>query len=875
VDPRAITKKSAVVNEVDLDCQLKNNNVVILADDIEIDNSDQLPRVGLTQRQVLSDTIADCQYTYILGDEIDETAPDESDIATREKFGRVMIGPGIDLDNGKISYTPPPKASKTVHGLVKIGPGLDVEDGVASAPSYQHADHENFGTVKLSEDFKTGNSGELLLANKKDVEEIVYQVANVDIIHNNCIIPKSNFAKYRLFITEDSLITFDWSQIVIEKDLAFDLEIISDGTYIISFAAQIIWTLPCAGVLAGKTVIHFERKFGSTTLYGTLKSTETKSIMNLTPDSGEDIQSDFICGHNGMGWNACACLSVKDYSNWMNFYNPVEGIWRIDFMRSTYIEYLEYIQGYDNWTAEYFYVEGSIDGKNWKRLLTRENVKPETYTLEAHGFFRYYRIRCRHTQIRYFRWFGYNVEDELFELKKVVPQMTANSLNGFSITSTGTNEGALYNLTNNSIGSWVNLPTRSNGEFWIKYELPEAAVVNFIDLCAPNSGSDCMPTWFKIEASNDDEIWDLLLERASLLRWYDGESRQYYIDNNVAYKFYKITPIEIPTSEFRIARFRLYQKIAGQETIQKFIPTLTSATQGGYAIAFSSEASGDRGYYAFDGNDSTQWTTTSGNAQNSWICVKFPTETVCNAVVIKARSDQYYYQAATSFEIQGSNDGENFATLKSVNLSWIQGEEKVIEFFNDVAFLHYRIFIHTVQNGNYAGFATINFGTAQREYKRELNVKENLLPIMNSGFQDGYEVSTNSEFDSGWQIWRAFDRNSGTSWSTAYDSPIATIIISMPTAKICNLISVYPRSGQLYQAFGTFSLYGSSDENNWTELLTVTDISAWSNNVEKSWTVENNLAFLRYKIVATPVNGEDCISVNNIELFHKYTTKEY
>jgi hypothetical protein len=876
VDPRAISKKAAVVNEVDDDCQLKNNNVVILADEIEIDNGDQLPRVGLTQRQILSDVISDSQYIYILCDVVDESAPDESDIATREKFGRVMIGDGINNDNGKISVPAPVKASTTEFGIVKIGSGIDVNDGVISTPSYQQADHENFGTVKLSADFKTGSSGELLLANKKDVEEIIYQAANVDIVRNNCIIPKSTFAKYRLFLNEDSLITFDWSQIIIEKDMAFDLEIISDGTYVISFAVQIIWTLPCAGALAGKTVIHFERKFGSTTLYGSLKSTETKSVLNLTSNSSEDIQPDFICGHNGMGWNACACLSVKDYSNWMSFYHPTEGIWYIDFMRSTYIEYLEYVQGYDNWTSEYFYVEGSVDGKNWKRLLARENVKPETYTLDAHGFFRHYRIRCRHTQIRYFRWFGYNVEDELFELKRVMPLMpNANSLNGFSITSTGTNEGALYNLTNNSISSWANLSTRSNGEFWIKYELPEAAVINFIDVCASNGYSDRMPTWFKIEGSNDDENWTLLLERASLLRWYDGEARQYYIDNHTAYRFYKFTPIEIPATEFRIARFRLYRKVAGRETIQGYIPILSAASQGGYEITFSSEANGDRGYYAFDGNDSSQWTTTSGNAQNSWICVKFPTETVCNAVLLKARSDQYYYQAATSFEIQGSDDGEVFSTLKTATATWIQNEEKIVEFFNDVAFLYYRILINTVQSGNYAGFATINFGTARREYKRELNVKEFLLPIMSASSQDGYEVSANSEFDSGWQIWRTFDRNTGNSWSTAYDSPEATITIAMPTAKICNLISVYPRSGQLHQAFGSFSLYGSSDGDNWTELLTVNDISSWSSNVEKFWEVENDLAFLRYKIIATPINGENCVSVDNINLIYKYTTKEY
>jgi hypothetical protein len=207
------------------------------------------------------------------------------------------------------------------------------------------------------------------------------------------------------------------------------------------------------------------------------------------------------------------------------------------------------------------------------------------------------------------------------------------------------------------------------------------------------------------------------------MRWYDGESRQYYVNNSTAYKYYKFTPIEIPTSEFRISRFRLYRKVAGRETIQGYIPILSSANQGGYEVSCSSQLNDHYAYYAFDGNDSSQWATTSGSAQNSWICVKFPTETICNSAVIKARSDGSYQQAATSFEIQGSNDGSVFSTLKTVNTSWLQGEEKVISFFNDVAFLYYRIFIKTVQNnGDYAAFSTINCGSAQLEYKRDLNV---------------------------------------------------------------------------------------------------------------------------------------------------------
>jgi hypothetical protein len=180
-----------------------------------------------------------------------------------------------------------------------------------------------------------------------------------------------------------------------------------------------------------------------------------------------------------------------------------------------------------------------------------------------------------------------------------------------------------------------------------------------------------------------------------------------------------------------------------------------------------------------------------------------------------------------------------------------------------------------VQNGSgYASLAEINFGAKHREYKRDLTVKEYLLPIMNSEQQDGYEVSVNSEYNSSWRIWQVFNRNTGNGWSTFENTPLATILIAMPEAKICNLISVYPRSGYLPQAFGTFSLHGSNDGENWTELLAVTDISAWSTDVEKSWEVENDLAYSYYKIVATPYNS-DRISVININLFHQYTTREY
>ena len=537
-DPRAILKKAPTVKETISDVQLQNNGTMILADVHETDLRDDLPRHGLTQRQINSDTSADSSYTYILCNEIDDTAEDESDIATREKFGRVKIGSGINVNNGEISVPTIGVATENNFGLVKVGNGLNVEDGVLSAQTYPHADHENFGIIKPSADFNFDSNGAIQLAKRS--EDIIYQAATKNIVDNSVIKIVSTCAYYRAFINSDTRFSFSFENFTPKADISFDLEIISDGTYVVNFGSDVIWELPCAGVNSGTTIIHFEKLMGESQFRGTLKSVGTSGIKLLTPNTSSDITDDYICGHNGSGWQASYCMAEKSYDNYQNFTNPVEAIWYIDFMRSTYVEYLEYFQGYDNWTSDYFYIEGSVDGKNWKRLLTRGTGKLNhgNYYLENHSFFKHYRIRCKNTQIRYFRWYGFDVEDDRYELQRVMPIMTADSMSGFAITSSGKDSGELYNVTQEDTGSYVNFSTRLNGEFWIKYELSEPQSVDMIDLGAQR-GSYCnrMSTWFRVEGSNDDENWTTILERASLTQWYQGETRQYWLNNPVAYNF--------------------------------------------------------------------------------------------------------------------------------------------------------------------------------------------------------------------------------------------------------------------------------------------------------------------------------------------------
>ncbi len=673
------------------------------------------------------------------------------------------------------------------------------------------------------------------------------------------------------------MFSFDWSEFNQKGDIAFDLEIVSDGIFIVGFSSEIEWTLPCNGVDIGKVVIHFERPLGATKFYGELKSIEINSIKLLTPDSSADICEDYICGHNGAGWNACTFMRTHDYSNWMSFSDPTDGIWYIDFIRSTCVQYLEYIQGFDNWLATYFYIEGSVVRKNWVRLLTRENVYPTTYTLDRHGFFKHYRIRCGHTQVRYFRWFGFDIDDDIYELNRVVPIMTTDSMSGFQITSSGKDDGQLYNLTQNDTNTYANFSTRQDGFYWIKYELPEASSVDMMDLAA-RRGSECnrMSTWFRVEGSNDDENWDTLLERSFLLQWYQGASQQYWINNSTPHKYYRFVSIEQPVSAFGLSRFRLYKKTEGREP-RGYVPKLPSASYGGYEVTASSTTGSDHWpYLAFDGSSSTKWASASGDAIGSWIQIKFPTGTVCTHAFLRSRNDNWFVQAPTSFTIFGSLDGIIFETIKIFSdIELTQGEQKIFEFYNETPYLYYRIQAHVVQDqGGYVAFSEVNFGSNLREYKKELNAYRKVTPVMLANSQDGFVAASSANYTSGSRVYNPYEAFNGTisdssCWTT--DSGEGWIQIELPTVDVVNMLRMSGAASKWEP--DSFVLYSSNDGQTYTELLS-SGVLSWTHNATKTWDFKNEIAYKFYKIEAVNAKA-DYVSISDTQLIERTTTREY
>lgn len=260
IDSRSLIKRSMKVSEVDTNYEIENSDSIVLNSSNEAQISNE-PRLELSTRQAADNVIFDANTSIILNDSVESDSGEPSNIASKTEFGRVIIGSGITVSNGVISVPEKPVATTTSTGVVKIGDNINVENGVISLDEPPLANTTTAGVVKLSNDFTLGDNNELLFAGALESEPAIYGFSTVAIVENDVIELRENCARYRAFINKDTEFLFDFSGFVANRDMAFDLEIIADRDYLISFEdVSIDWILPCVAVNNGTTVIHFEKK---------------------------------------------------------------------------------------------------------------------------------------------------------------------------------------------------------------------------------------------------------------------------------------------------------------------------------------------------------------------------------------------------------------------------------------------------------------------------------------------------------------------------------------------------------------------------------------------------------------------------------------
>lgn len=562
-------------------------------------------------------------------------------------------------------------------------------------------------------------------------------------------------------------------------------------------------------------------------------------------------------------------------------------IYQMDFLRSTCVTKLFFACGRGS-VANFFFIEGSIDGVKWIKLYEIYNTRVAgdwTMELTRRGFFRHYRIRhSSGITMSVLRWYGYDIDDRLFELRRITPRMFSNSQGGYVLTShAAVNDGALCNITNLWLDNFASFNTTDENNFWwIKYELPEAKVVDFIDIASGNGDTQWNPMWFKIEGSNDDENWTLLLEKGQNKPWNKCQSFQYFIDNTTAYKHYKLTiKSTLNSTSCRVYRWRLYKKEDGVRSMENFLPIMVATSQDGYFV--SAESQWDENHaalYAFDGSSNTRWA--SGGGAPTWLQVQFPTETVCNVYQITSRNDKYYAQSPRAFRLEGSNDGITWKTLDTeTGIVFLQNETKLFDFENDRAYSYYRIYVTESNGGSVDGVFPVAIGKFElgrllKTYKREINVNEYLVPKMSSNSQDGFIASASSEVGSH-GAFHAFDRNKNHPFATSSMTSPHWLKIQLPEAKACNRVIFTVRTdcsdGTIKMPID-FEIQASNDGENWTTLLTQANETWESLGQSKNYDFENTTAYSYYKLCCNSTQNGDLV-IGTVDFVNRILTREY
>jgi hypothetical protein len=855
-----------------------SNQTHMYMDAAEIENAEQLPKADLVNQQITDDVFAENNESFILRDEIEQIIGSNVTLATRKNYGFVKIGDGINDDGEKISVDEIGFASKENFGLVKIGDGIGENNEAIAVQPIGVASATTFGVVKLGADFALNTNDEMEVVKTGDEEMVIYDLAKMKIVSNGIVNLEENIAIYRAFLNEDLQFSF-YMAFEPQADFSFWLEIISDGEHLIDFAEEIVGGI--SGVNRGITRIKFTKILGSQKWNAEVSLLEAPEPILLTPNYGDHIKSNLRLSSNGSTWDTYSMLGT-DVGNIAFQSNPREIYF--DFAKSAVVDYVYFYNNNTN-ALSLFELLGSNDKINWTRLIYKTGVAIDKNTpTEKKGAFHYFKLRfSNEANVKGIQLWGSLIENDDSELILLTPQMSSDSVAGITISCSNLRWNNVRDITSPSVNSAMEADKGSYGDPWIQYEFAKPKVTNFLDMAVHQSETQRTPRWFELLASNDGVEWDSLLERQYQEDWKQGETRYFEFENETAYKFYRLVCIYTNDGNdpprWRISRFRLFRRESGTSSFVNCLPPLVAAEQDGYEVSANSVFNSvEAAVNAFDGNDDTRWATADGDQNNAWLKIKLPEATTFSAAYLQARSDAYYYQAPAVFKIQASNDDANWTGLIYEAASWSQKEGKIFYWFNETAYLYYRLLVESVQSGTNAGLAEFHLGTRAKSYRRHLKKYEYLTPAMTSNNTNGYIASATSQYNNSENpegAWRAFDRSTNQ-WTTVSGTRTnVELKIQLPTAASCDSFAI-TGSNAASRSPSKFRIEGSNNGSSWTTLYEQTAAAGFGGSETKMFpNSDPDTPFLYYRLFVVENAGDGFLSVQEFSLIKESVISEY
>lgn len=538
-------------------------------------------------------------------------------------------------------------------------------------------------------------------------------------------------------------------------------------------------------------------------------------------------------------------------------------------------------------------VYGTNDGIGWTQILNTELTpnwgSVDTYTCTTTNYYTMFKYNFIFSNEATFYYFpsvalsGFSSElIDTGSYSLATPYTTILPLNGYDIEANDsdmqTTENSITVVTRFYENTYHYMKRNTNVPWEFIFTFPEAIrTIGFAYSC---SLSMCFKL-FSLSYSDDKETWTEYCKVDGTTVWSqklrDGQIGTYFIDSISEHRYYKITIYTLYSDYpnecfFKGLGFLQFNK-GHYFSFESFVPKLSSNTQSGYMLIASSSSEGDA-YKLFD-----QSITSYGGGQISngdWsLVIKLPQATVVRGLEMVSPTSSYH-RMPYAFSLQGSQDNDTWTNIKTFLLgsnywsSALQIGQWDVE--NETAYSYYRLVVTNTVDGyvrigelglsSYASFKGVNW------YEEEY-----LVPVMDSNEQDGYVVSSKSQYSDGYAPWKAFDRSSSDEWVTSETDKTddnkecdTWIQIQLPEAKAANYLYILGRSGFTERSPADFMLKASNDGETWATLLTQTD----QVYTEKEWTFENSTSYTYYRLEITKTNSDNSdISISIMNLVYK------
>ena len=380
------------------------------------------------------------------------------------------------------------------------------------------------------------------------------------------------------------------------------------------------------------------------------------------------------------------------------------------------------------WTRRYFYTKEDINyfisklnegykgyaltiigPKNKKVVITPGNYE---FTLNSDGWYRYIFFFSQGQEITLEVEDGDTMTyqlDTYIDTINVSPYVIATPQHlvgesfkpsGYTTTSGGGNgAGAFDRIETDAAANVADITPIVNG--WICYEFPEPTVIykcKFILYPFGAHWDPARPTHFDLQVSNDTEQWSAIYTFQGHIDPTSNEF-EFFVTNPGKYLYYRIWIYEGETGyngagegSGRYTRFKeIYYYTVDESTLSYQIatPIMTSNTQPTGEVTVNS-GGGTNGWQLFNQDQNTGvWSSTVAfNAQDLWVCYKFPSPKIIRRVEVWNNSN------LKQFVIQGSNDNDNWVSLGTCTMRHTEDYYyQPTNIDNSIPYLYYRLLI--------------------------------------------------------------------------------------------------------------------------------------------------------------------------------------